>query len=290
MKRKLLHLLEKIFKRVILVFPMQILTEHASSAVRSKQGFWYVGNVFNTSDISYGIAYNDGIVEKDETLLVEEILSNLVGEKEFVFYDIGANTGYYGILAAFTGKNTISHSFEPIKEHLDCLNASIYLNRLEQKIKVHPFALGREEGMGKIFLAGSGTTFHSDFLNHVPDTRTVQIRRLDDMQIPPPDFIKIDVEGYEYDVLCGANKTLSENAPVLFVEIAYTIKSRNYKNSNYDVTLELLKNLNYEAYVLDKTLKKIKKTVPDGVRMYLFLHKVKHATLIEKFNKKIKHI
>jgi FkbM family methyltransferase len=48
---------------------------------------------------------------------------------------------------------------------------------------------------------------------------TVQVRRLDDLNFPPPDLIKIDVEGYEYEVLEGMSKLIAACKPMVFIEL-----------------------------------------------------------------------
>jgi hypothetical protein len=66
------------------------------TAVKSSLGFWYAGDVLESHDIAYGIL-NNGYVEKDETDAAKKILEYLLRQKpSLAFYDIGANTGYFG--------------------------------------------------------------------------------------------------------------------------------------------------------------------------------------------------
>jgi hypothetical protein len=48
---------------------------------------------------------------------------------------------------------------------------------------------------------------------------TVQVKRLDELHCPPPDLIKIDVEGYEYEVLEGMGKLIPEYKPAFCIEL-----------------------------------------------------------------------
>ncbi len=105
-------------------------------------------------------------MEKEETNLVIQIMDFLTKEKAPVsFYDIGANTGYYGILTAYKYRSSVKvNSFEPIQKHIDYLEKSVYLNRLENSITIHRLALGNENKMEKIYVAGSGTSLNKDFI------------------------------------------------------------------------------------------------------------------------------
>ncbi len=113
----IINILEKFFKKRILIVERTPFLPHNTAAL-SEYGFWYVGNVFDMSDISYGIA-EKGSVEHEETRLVIKILNKLSQSVNISFYDIGANSGYYGILSAFLYKNKIKvYSFEPLLEYV----------------------------------------------------------------------------------------------------------------------------------------------------------------------------
>lgn len=112
-----------IIKKNILFIPTKNIP--FPQAVKSMDGFWYCGNVYDMADIAYGISIN-GLAEKEETFLVQKILKQL--PKDYVFLDIGANTGYYGIMSAFLYPESKTFSFEPIKNHYDSIRESAYLN------------------------------------------------------------------------------------------------------------------------------------------------------------------
>jgi hypothetical protein len=64
-----------------------------------------------------------------------------------------------------------------------------------------------------------------------------------------PDIIKIDVEGYEYQVIIGAYNTIKEHSPVIFMELhGEWIKNNGY--SHIDI-YNLLSNIGYKFYNLD---------------------------------------
>jgi len=247
---------------------------------------------------------NNGVVEKEETDLVVRILNKLIKNKNICLYDIGANTGYYGVMAGYLGKGKIKcYSFEPIKKYCDCLQESINLNHLEDIVKVFNIALGNKNSKEDLYLSGSGSSLDKDFVGKINlPKRTIEIRKLDDIiqkeNLEKPDFIKIDVEGYEYNVLLGGKRVIKESLPILFVEIIYSLEN-GFINENYKQTLDFISNLGYKIFYLDisnlgykifyldsNKLVEVKNDFkPRGVKMYLCLHPVKHNLFIE--NEKI---
>ena len=80
----------------------------------------------------------------------------------------------------------------------------------------------------------------------------------------------------------SAQKVIKLSQPIIFLEIAKTIKSRKYINNNYEKIIKFLLDFDYNVYVLlgDK-LKKVSIVDDlDGVNMYLCLSTVKHKKII----------
>ncbi|MFD1628601.1 FkbM family methyltransferase [Pseudopedobacter beijingensis] len=128
---------------------------------------------------------------------------------EDTFFDIGANVGSYSLLASgFVGANSIT--FEPSLQTFNILLRNIKLNNLETKISPLQLALGRE--CGKLAF-----TTKYDTGNHIVtidkngnNNIIVEVKKLDDFIKKSPILLKIDVEGFETEVLNGGKVLLRE--------------------------------------------------------------------------------
>ncbi len=271
-----------ILKRKILLIPTSY--SQRIHAVKSKGGFWYCGNLYDTADIAYGITIN-GSVEEEETILVEKILKQF--PENYTLLDIGANTGYYGIMSAHMFPSSRVYSFEPIQEHCDLIHESAYLNKISN-IDINQYALGNTDENTEIYYAGSGTTLIEGFTKSHKKVK-ISVKKLDDVvkekDIQDINFIKIDVEGFELEVLKGAKETLNLFKPVVFSEICHTKDGNNglFKNENFNDTINFMENLGYKTQILIKnSLIHYNKNTPPlkGVWMFLFVHSEKHKHII----------
>lgn len=141
--------------------------------------------------------------------------------KEAVVFDIGANIGMTAVIAAKTGAQV--YAFEPDPNIFPSLVATIKAN--SSSVEAFNMALGADEGSLSFFSnPASASASHlvtKDTLGHAA-TSNVQISTIDAFakahRIDRLDFIKIDVEGFEVDVLRGAQATISRLKPSALVE------------------------------------------------------------------------
>jgi FkbM family methyltransferase len=126
-----------------------------------------------------------------------------------LFADIGANVGAYTILATTTGANVIA--FEPGAFAFHWLTKNIALNDRAETVEAHNIALGAQTGIAKL-------TADMDALNHIvaegveneSSVIEVSMATLDTaLNGRCPALIKLDVEGFETEVLRGAELTLA---------------------------------------------------------------------------------
>jgi FkbM family methyltransferase len=136
------------------------------------------------------------------------LLLHLLRENQ-LFVDVGANVGVFTVLAAgVVGAQVIC--VEPIPRTFQRLSANLRVNDIVDKVVSHNIGLGRQEGVLRF-------TVEQDAMNHVvkDDTWTgpsieVQVSTLDSiLKGRTPTLIKLDVEGWEGEVLAGASSTLS---------------------------------------------------------------------------------
>lgn len=143
--------------------------------------------------------------------------------------DIGANIGSFALRAAqVVGRSGRVIAFEPDVRSRDELTCNIERNTFEN-IFVEPLALGRASGEREFHLAstthpGDSSLFPRIDRGGAGSERVIRVAvdRLDDyverQNLTRIDFIKIDVEGGEPDVLAGARETLRRFRPQLLVE------------------------------------------------------------------------
>lgn len=133
--------------------------------------------------------------------------------------DIGAHVGYYSALSAkLVGNTGTVFAFEPRPLNLSFLKRHRDLNGWNQ-ITVHPLCVGATGGEARFeSRTGSGTGHLANDGN-----LAVTVITLDDWhregRLPKPDFIKVDVEGAERDVLTGAEALFASARPKLLLSI-----------------------------------------------------------------------
>ncbi len=142
-----------------------------------------------------------------------------------VYYDIGGYRGYLAGVAALAGASCVV-VFEPLPENIAALNRLAELNPTFP-LQIQESAVGQcdDEVTFKVMSDFSmGKLADSQLQPDAVALREIQvpIRKLDtfvfQQELPPPDVMKIDVEGAEVDVLCGAAETLRRFGPKLFIE------------------------------------------------------------------------
>ncbi|HLP36097.1 FkbM family methyltransferase [Lacibacter sp.] len=137
--------------------------------------------------------------------------------------DIGSNIGNHMLYycSHLSAKTVIC--FEPNTFNRNTLTKNVSLNYLEKIVTVYPFAVGAENGKGvqSEFSLGNTGMNRVDKLNTEPigTSDIIEIRSLDSFNLQQIDFIKIDVEGFEADVLQGASATILRCKPVLMIEV-----------------------------------------------------------------------
>ena len=159
-----------------------------------------------------------------EPALQEAIVQNLsAGE---VFYDIGANIGFFSLIAARrVGERGQVYCFEPVPTNAAAITRSAKLNGFEQ-IDVFCEAVAARSRSGELCLARhiGGATL--DSAGVPPDFRgriSVDVVAIDEITaprgLPAPNLVKVDVEGAELEVLQGMRMTLRADRPVVIYEV-----------------------------------------------------------------------
>lgn len=158
--------------------------------------------------------------------------------KNSTVLDIGANIGINTIrLSKLVGEKGLVYSFEPIPFNQNRFEKNILLNKI-QNVQLQKFALGarneklfidfndKEENMGAVNLRNEKT-------GGLPIEVKIGDDWIQEMNIPKVDFMKIDVEGFESNVINGLAKTITRDHPTILLEW-----DRNYlKESGNSVSL-----------------------------------------------------
>ncbi len=157
---------------------------------------------------------------------VQEALASLL-RPGCAFYDVGANTGFFSLIAArLVGTGGNVYAFEPVPENAAAVRTNSQLNSLDN-LSVFEVAVGSRCGNEELLLTewdGGSTLSTSAVRTSEPvSKRTVRVVSLDDFipaeRLRQPDFVKIDVEGVELEVLKGMSKTMTESKPILLYEV-----------------------------------------------------------------------
>jgi FkbM family methyltransferase len=159
------------------------------------------------------------IYEPHMTGLLERLL-----ESGMTFVDVGANVGYFSLLAArkVAGQGKVI-AIEPSPGNCRLLWTSVRKNGFEN-VEIHPFAVAEKKGAVVYYGAGSNGTVGD--LSGAAEAETggqiVPSTTIDDLcaERDRVDVIKMDIEGAEYRALIGAARTLGRLRPQILSEFS----------------------------------------------------------------------
>ena len=154
-----------------------------------------------------------------------ELLEAIRTSKPQVIYDVGANVGTWTLLAKALYPDALVHAFEPLPMHIEKFQQ---MTKGLAGVRIHEIGLGScptrttmkvtdfSDASSLLPLTETGKQqWHLQQVAEIP----VQIERLDDWvssnNLPSPDLIKMDVQGFELEVLRGAERCLTQAKWVL---------------------------------------------------------------------------
>ncbi|PIP84999.1 MAG: hypothetical protein CO113_03215 [Elusimicrobia bacterium CG_4_9_14_3_um_filter_62_55] len=180
-----------------------------------------------------------------EIRLTRHWLSTL--KPEDTVFDVGANLGYYALLAAAFSDEVFA--FEPSPRILPTLRRNL---RGTANATVVETALGDREGTAPLFLAPTHLIGSSSFVEGWTDTtetaevETTTLDRFCRERGLRPDWIKIDVEGFEESVLKGAREILTHENPTVAIEVWFHPKKEEHRRA-----MQLLLSLGYAPLAIE---------------------------------------
>jgi FkbM family methyltransferase len=170
-----------------------------------------------------------------------EVFTQLI-QPDSTVLEVGANIGSHtALLARLAGPKGIVHAFEPQRTVFQILCANIALNGI-RNVHTHQVAVGRTPG--SINVPQLDSTAVNNFgglaLGNWAHGEQVPVITIDSLNLPNVRFIKIDVEGMESDVIAGAQQTIKQNLPVMYLE--------NDRKEKSPALIRQLLDLGYRLY------------------------------------------
>lgn len=195
------------------------------------------------------------IVHKNDTCIADCLRSGQLFEKFIVTFirhfihpnkniiDLGANIGTHSIIYSnYTSGNV--YSFEPQQNVFDILNKNVELNNCKNVI-TYNFGgsnVNKDFYMNACYEEkdNQGAFRIDENLNEITGLK-IKCRIIDELNITNVSYMKIDVEGHEYEALLGLTELLTRDHPTLMIEIHNDCRTKNQ-------TFKLLKQLGYTAH------------------------------------------
>ncbi len=178
--------------------------------------------------------------------------------KPGIFVDVGANTGFYSLLALAVSSRVTVVAYEPLASVRAILLKNLALNKAALKTaarsRISPRALSDATGRARLFLPDQGhglvetsASLSATFKESVHGYETIRRTTLDvDFRTSRRvGFIKVDAEGHDLKVLSGARSLLLRDRPIVFVEVLW--------GADEEKLTALLKHVGYVDVIMRPT-------------------------------------
>lgn len=203
-----------------------------------------------TEKLTPGSFLGNGKLWEEKAL---KVFLNLIKDQEVNIADVGAQSGLYSLYAKYLPKATF-YSFEPYKPTLQLLKDNIKLNNITN-IKTYNLAISDKKGEAIININKTHNGLHTLGNNIKKEEKivycqeTVKTDTLDNIFYNndiPLNFIKADVEGHEYFVLKGGEKSIRKYRPI--IQIEWEINHLSQCNVKPEELTKLIEDLGYKEH------------------------------------------
>lgn len=233
------------------------------------------------------IPNDPGISQELQTFKTHEPLSTKIISqllrKGMICLDIGANIGYYVLLESkIVGDTGRVIAIEPSPQNYSCIQKNLQLQK-SQNVNAFNFAAGDTDGSIRFFVNersnGCKVLLEGEKLPNRPGTVIeVPIKRMDNFlnekEIKKIDFVRMDVEGYEWNIFQGMINTIQKSKPIVQLEVHKGrmgnkitnnffefFKTNGYEVSSYhnrDLDLPFIGTLNdVKKFTIDELVEKL---------------------------------
>ena len=210
-------------------------------------------------------------------------LSKLFSKRNdpLIMIDIGANIGSVSLILAKKFKDSKVYAIEPTNYAFNKLSTNLDLNDdLKDRVFLKQLFVSENKKPQKVWSSWNFEKSNNKHQKHMGTLKEIKQNsyiRLEEFieteKLTSVDFIKLDVDGHELDVLKSGEKSLAKIKPVIFIEIApYLYPEFGY---SCEELIKFIKNLNYNFY--DENLNKVEdissivKNIKDGSSKNFFL-------------------
>jgi FkbM family methyltransferase len=189
-----------------------------------------------------------------------DLLAHFVHDEPCTILDIGANVGSYCVPLAKAFQHLKVYAYEPNPHALKRLKSNIEVNKLSN-ITTQTLAAGAKPGR-QMFHANAGSDIGlSSFYglsnkqqnNDLIEIEIVTLDQQHKNEKNPIVAIKIDAQGFEYDVLAGATQLITQHNPAIFFEYeANNFPTQEEAEQKKNELRDFFKSLNYQTFYLTK--------------------------------------
>jgi FkbM family methyltransferase len=250
--------------------------------------------IIDSNQTSYltKVIYWKGLNSFEYTSLFLDFINQFDG-----FIDIGANIGYYSILAAKTNINIKVYAFEPALGPFHYLVKNIKLNKLKHRVNYYQLALSDKSGVVDFYEfynpkykkvkynLGGTSSLNTNSQNKLLTKTKIETLKLDEFvsknEIEVVDLIKIDTEGSEDLILNNAKETLSKFRPIVICETLFNKIEPQLENIFFQLDYKFYNHFQNKLIPVET----IKRTVDNGIRDCFFVPKEK-IHLVSKYIQK----
>ena len=203
--------------------------------------------------------------DQSELKLIKEVSA----EKKILFFDCGANFGFYSLFVASLNKENKVHSFEASTHTFNDLKRNIEINNF-QFIRPYNLAISNTKNLDMEFNESKNDWESSTLKNNFDILRTIRIKtttidhilEIEEQNLIEYNIIiKLDIEGHEMNAIKGAYNLFKKYSPLAIIEFSKFISNNDYKliKDFIDKNNYVVYDTSYRETSLDTVSKRLKK-------------------------------